>query len=127
MTITEKVAYLKGLINGLGIDETTKEGKILTALVDTIDDIALTLADNSEQLNAVDEDLDLLENYVYDDEWDSEECDCGCCDEAEYEIECPSCHETVFIDEEALNSDEPIKCPACGTVLEGLTFDGDDE
>ena len=45
MTLTEKVAYLKGLVDGLGVDETSKEGRIIKAIVDVLDDMALTVAD----------------------------------------------------------------------------------
>ena len=45
MTVTEKVSYLKGLAEGLGIDETQKEGKIIKAIIDVLDDVAFTVAD----------------------------------------------------------------------------------
>ena len=41
MEITEKVAYLKGLADGLGLDAESKEGKVLLAMIDVLDDIAL--------------------------------------------------------------------------------------
>ena len=66
MTITEKVAYLKGLMEGLDLDKTTKEGKILSAMADILEDIALTVADNCDQIDAIDEDLESLEEYVYE-------------------------------------------------------------
>ena len=96
MSITEKVAYLKGLMDGLEIDKATKEGKVLAAMADVLEDIALTVADNCDQIDAIDEDLENLEEFVYegdffdedDEEWDDDdycfgdcdECD-GCCDE----------------------------------------------
>jgi len=65
MKITEKVAYLKGLVEGLGLDETTKEGRIIKAIIDVIDDMSLTVSDMedglsemSEQIDAIDEDLE---------------------------------------------------------------------
>ena len=67
MTITEKVAYLKGLMEGLDLDKTTKEGKVIAAMADILDDLALTVADNCDQIDAIDEDLESLEEYVYDD------------------------------------------------------------
>ena len=137
MTITEKVAYLKGLMDGLDVDKTTKEGKILAAMADVLEDIALTVADNCDQIDAIDEDLDNLEEFVYegdffgDDEWDDDCCfgdcdDCDGCDdfdydEYEYEIECSNCHETIFIDESAFEEGKTFECPACGTVLEAYT------
>ena len=136
MTITEKVAYLKGLMDGLEIDKTTKEGKILAAMADILEDIALTVADNCDQIDAIDEDLDNLEEFVYegeffDDEDDDDFCDgicddCDGCDdfdydEYEYEIECSNCHEVIFIDESAFEEGKTFECPSCGTVLEAYT------
>ncbi len=140
MTITEKVAYLKGLMDGLDVDKSTKEGKILAAMADVLEDIALTVADNCDQIDAIDEDLENLEEFVYegdffdDDEWDDDDfCDgCDGCDdfdydEYEYEIECSNCHETIFIDESAFEEGKTFECPACGTVLEAYTELDDEE
>lgn len=140
MTITEKVAYLKGLMDGLDIDKSTKEGKILAAMADVLEDIALTVADNCDQIDAIDEDLENLEEFVYegdlfdewdDDEWDDDYCDGNCdgcdgCDDFdyddyEYEIECSNCHETIFIDESAFEEGMAFECPNCGVVLEPVT------
>ena len=146
MNITEKVAYLKGLMDGLEIDKATKEGKILCAMADILEDIALTVADNCDQIDAIDEDLENLEEFVYegdffedeDDEWDDDDyclgdcdgCD-GCdefdCDEYEYEIECSNCHETIFIDESAFEEGKTFECPNCGTILEAYTELDDEE
>ncbi|MBQ6898875.1 MAG: hypothetical protein IJN70_07825 [Clostridia bacterium] len=142
MTITEKVAYLKGLMDGLDIDKTTKEGKIFVALADVLEDIALTVADNCDQIDAIDEDLENLEEFVYegdffDDEDDDDFCigDCDGCDgcddfdvdEYEYEIECSNCHETIFIDESAFEEGKTFECPNCGTILEAYTELEDEE
>lgn len=148
MTVTEKVAYLKGLMDGLEIDKTTKEGKVLAAMADVLEDIALTVADNCDQIDAIDEDLENLEEFVYDgdflDDWDEDDddwCpgDCDSCegcddwdeDEYEYEIECSNCHETIFIDESAFEEGKTFECPNCGTILEAYTEleeeDGDEE
>ena len=45
MTISEKVAYLKGLAEGMELDTEKKEGKLLAAIIDVLDDIALEIAD----------------------------------------------------------------------------------
>ena len=142
MTITEKVAYLKGLMDGLDIDKSTKEGKIFAAMADVLEDIALTVADNCDQIDAIDEDLENLEEFVYegdlfDDEDDDDFCfgdcdDCDGCDdmdydEYEYEIECSNCHETIFIDESAFEEGKTFECPACGTILEAYTELDDEE
>ncbi len=127
MTVTEKAAYLKGLAEGLNLEEARPETKIIKAMLDVIDDLALTVADLedelalvSEQIDAVDEDLDELEGYVYDeledDEMDEE-------DEDYYEIECPSCHEVICVDGDILEEGS-INCPNCDELLE-FELDGE--
>ena len=80
MTITERAAYLKGLMEGLELDAEKKEVKVLNAIVEMLDDMALTVADLedgyselSDQLDAVDEDLYSLEEDFYeeDDDYDA--------------------------------------------------------
>lgn len=137
MTVTEKVAYLKGLVEGLELDESKSETKVIKAMMDVLDDLALTVTDLSddvdimaEQLDAVDEDLGDLEEYVYDDEDECDCCDyddCDCCDDDLYEVECPACHESVYVDESILE-DGSIECPNCGEKLEfEIEFDDEDE
>lgn len=137
MTLTEKVAYLKGLVEGIGVDETTNQGKIMKAVLDVLDDMAFTVSDLEdstselyEELEAVDEDLSSLEDEFYgedDDDCDcccddDDDCDC-CCDEDIYEVKCPNCDEEICIDSSVLDKGE-IECPNCG---ETLTFEFDDE
>ena len=76
MEITEKVAYLKGLAEGMDLDTDKKVGKLLAAIIDTLDDIALELEDIKDEqaeladgLDAVSDDLEDVENVVFD-EWD---------------------------------------------------------
>ena len=109
MDICEKVAYIKGLAEGLSLDENTKEGKILAAVIDVLSDITDEICEIEdgcdelmEQLDAVDEDLSNVEDIIYgDDDCDCCDDDCDCCDDDEelYEIECPACHDTVYLDE----------------------------
>ena len=125
MTLTEKVAYLKGLADGLALDESKPEIKVIKAMMDILDDLALTVADLedgmdliSEQLDAVDEDLDELEGFVYE---ELDDCDC-CCDDCDdedeyYDVECPSCGEVICVDRDILE-DGSINCPKCDELLE---------
>ncbi len=131
MTICEKVSYIKGLAEGLALDDSTKEGKVLNAIIDVLTDIAEEIdyieedyAELSEQVDAVDEDLASVEDFIYEDDDDDCDCDCGCCDDDDlYEVECPKCHDIIYLDEEML-AEEGITCPNCGTDLE-FDFDGD--
>ncbi|MEG0979535.1 MAG: hypothetical protein RR911_05050 [Oscillospiraceae bacterium] len=135
MTVVEKVAYLRGLADGLNLNADKSETKMFKAIMDVLDDIALTVSDLeddvavlSEQVDAVDEDLDSIESIVYEDFEDccddDFDCDCGCGDEY-YEVECPSCNETVCVDEGILEEGS-IECPNCGELLEfEIEFDED--
>ena len=128
MTVTEKVAYLKGLVEGLDFDADKKETKVINAVLDVLEDLALAVSDLddemavvTEQLDAVDEDLADLEEVFYE-ELDDCDCDCDCddccdCDEDMYEVECPNCGELIYFDEEII-LDGKADCPACGEVLE---------
>ena len=136
MTTIEKVAYLKGLFEGMEIDESTKEGKLLKAVVDVLGELAEDHADLedyvaelTEQVDAVDEDLSSLEDVVYeelDDECDGDCEGCDGCDDWDddlYDVTCPSCKESFEVDEETL-LDGGVDCPNCGEHLE---FDIEDE
>ncbi len=124
MTVTEKVAYLKGLAEGLALDEAKPETKIINAMLDVLDELALTVTDLedgmdliSEQLDAVDEDLDELESFVYE---ELDDCGCeDCCDDDEeyYDVECPSCGEVICVDRDILEEGS-ICCPKCNELLE---------
>ena len=140
MTVTEKVAYLKGLVEGLDFDDDKKETKVINAVLDVLEDLALAVSDLddemvvvTEQLDAVDEDLADLEEIFYE---ECDDCDCDCddcdcdCDEDMYEVECPNCGELIYFDEEII-CEGKADCPACGEVLEFETEEcdcyGDDE
>ena len=81
MTIAEKVAYLKGLAEGLNIDtEKSKEGKLITMMMDILQDVALELEDLQteqanlgEEIDAVSDDLSDVEELLYDDEEEDDE------------------------------------------------------
>ena len=116
MTVSEKVAYLKGLTQGLELDENDKIVKVLNAIVDTLDEVAeamgeleLDVVDISDQVDAVDEDLADLEDFIYEDNFDEDE------DDELYEIKCPECEKTMVVDIEAL--EEGFECE-CGAFLE---------
>ena len=136
MTVTEKVSYLKGLAEGLGIDENEKNGKVIKAIIDVLDDLAFTVADLEdgfdeliEQVDAIDEDLGSLEDDFYEDEdeddYDFDDDDEELDDEELYEVTCPSCGDTIQLNDEMLEEGS-IVCPGCGETLE-FDFDDDEE
>lgn len=129
MEITEKVAYLKGLAEGMELDTDKKEGKLLAAIIDVLDDMALEIEDLKDAqeelgdgLDAVSDDLEDVEDVVFGEDEDDE-------DEDEYEYDepdededcyattCPTCEETIYFDESVLEDGQVI-CPNCGEKLE---------
>ena len=133
MTTTEKVAYLKGLMEGMKLDTETNEGKLLTVIADILADMASDmedlsgdLADLAEDVDAISDDLSDVEDYLCDeDDEDDEDAED---DEEEplfFEVTCPACNKTITVDEDVLNLGS-IQCPNCGEMME-FEFDEDDE
>jgi hypothetical protein len=119
--ISERVAFIKGLAEGMKMDDSTNEGKLLNAIIDVLDDISLAIVDIeeiqdevSEQVDGIDEDLAELEKVVYDEE-----------DLDFEEIECPHCSEIIEVDLDMIDEDaETIECPHCHEKIE-LEWDCD--
>ena len=119
MTISEKVAYLKGLAEGLNIDtEKSKEGKLISVMIGILEEIGMSIEDLEEnaealgeEIDAISDDLSDVEKAVFDDE-DEDDDDCCCDDDDFFEIECPNCGETLMIDESVLE-EGVIQCPGC--------------
>ena len=119
MTISEKVAYLKGLAEGLNIDtEKSKEGKLISVMIGILEEISMSIEDLEENNEALGEEIDALsddladvEKAVYEDEEEEDDCCCGGDDDF-FETECPNCGETLVIDESILDAGV-IQCPSC--------------
>lgn len=138
MTPSEKVAYLKGLAEGLEISADDKNGKLLLAVIDALDSFAASIealevdsADMADELDSLGDDVSFIEELILDDEDDDDDesfcrgsC-CGCDDEADYEVTCPQCGEVVPVYEDDLSFGNII-CPGCGETLE-FDFDETDE
>ena len=146
MTISEKSAYLKGLMDGLNQNTETNEGKMIAAIVDLLGDVTRRLTDVeettiaiSDELDEIEEDLDAIEDFILDeddydddedwddeeddeDDWDDEDedyeegFDFGDPDTTIYEVEC-ACGSIINFDEETLEEGS-IVCPNCGETLE---------
>ena len=148
MTISEKSAYLKGLMDGMKLSTETDEGKMISAIVDLLGDLSKKVTDIedttiaiSDELDEIEEDLDAIEDFImdeededwdeedYEDEWDEDEeyeegFDFGDEDSTIYEVEC-ACGEVIAFDEDVLEQGSMI-CPNCGETLE-FSFDEEDE
>lgn len=127
MTISEKVAYLKGLADGLELEkETSKEGKLLAVVIEVLEEIGYSIEDMEEAnemlvegLGAVSEDLEDVEEILFSSDDDECDCDCDCAyngDEDFFEVACPNCGEDLAIDSDILE-DGQVQCPNCETVF----------
>ena len=148
MTINEKSAYLKGLMDGMKLATESDEGKMIAAIVDLLGDITKKVTDIeattiaiSDELDEIEEDLDAIEDYILEDEedeedddfdweddedeeYDEEGFDFGDEDTTIYEVEC-ACGNIINFDEETLEAGSII-CDNCGETLE-FTFDDVEE
>ena len=123
MTNLERVAYIRGLAEGLELDTDKKEVKVLDAMLTLLEDMALSISDLEEayedmadQLDAVDEDLCTLEDDFYEEDKCCEDCEDDD-DEFYYEVTCPNCQETICLSEDIIEEGQ-IDCPNCGECLE---------
>ena len=148
MTLSEKAAYLKGLMDGIKLDTEKDENRLLKAVVDLLQDMAVSiddLEDNaiavSDELDEIEENLDAIDEYLMDeddDDYDDDDCmdydddpdydlgddefDYG--EDAVYEVTCPKCGEVhQFSEKDLLEGSKP--CSKCGELLE-FEFDEDD-
>ena len=120
MTISEKVAYIQGLFDGLKLDtEKSGEARILSEVLDVLREVGLQLDGLDATLDQFDKELDALEDAVFDDE--DEDGGFDDLDEDFFEIPCPSCGEDLTVDDEALAAGV-VDCPACGGKF-ALSFD----
>ena len=136
MTLSEKSAYLKGLMEGLKLDTETSEGKLISEIIKMLQDVAENVSDLeevvdciSDELDCIEEDLDNIDEYLLDEEdeddedyedfeddedededEDDEDYDFG---ETLYEVKCPTCGEVITLDEEMLDEGSTV-CPNCG-------------
>ena len=130
MTISEKVAYLEGLAEGLNlVTEKSKEGKLISVMIGILEEVGLSIEDLEENAHALGEEIDALsddladvESVVYDEENEDEDFD-----DDWFEVECPNCEEPLVIDDKAL-ADGFIQCPNCQTKFSlDLSDDTDEE
>ena len=137
-SINDRVAYLKGLAEGMKLSDETNEGKLLSVIADILgdmaddmEDMASDLFDLGEDVDAISDDLSDVEDYLCDEDWD-DEADEDWDDEEDddgeplfFEVTCPACEKTITVDEDVLNLGS-IQCPNCGEMME-FEFDEDDE
>lgn len=134
MTVSEKATYIKGLMDGMKLDQETNEGKLFTAMADLLEELSLAVSDLEEEVAAMRDYIDELDTDLAEVEtelYGEGECDCcDCCDCDEdgiVELECPACGELICIEEEELEDCEQLECPACNKMLNVVCSDEEDE
>ena len=136
MTTAEKVAYLKGLCEGMELGD-SKEGKLFKVVIDILEDITADLGDVQDAvedladcMDELGEDVNALEDEYYEhlcDEMDCEEF-CGCTDDCDHcdcegdceDCECDDCCDYLGNDDEEDEEDDVfynVECPGCGFNL----------
>lgn len=127
MKLSEKAAYLKGLADGLGLADETKQDRILRGAIDLLSEMSAKLDDLDDEVGNICGELDEIEGDIYEDE-DAEEEDADAGDDAsagqQYELTCPKCGAVTVVDEDTLMSQE-IVCSKCGAPFD-IDF-GDEE
>lgn len=148
-SLSKKISYLRGYAAGLDISPKSDEGKLITKMLEVLDDMAAAIDELEyvqEETNDIIDELDesvfaIAEDLYGDDEYDDEyvgydddddfldEYDEEYDDDGEndyFEIQCPSCGEDVIVDFDMIDGDEPIICPNCHEEIE-LEIDFEDD
>ena len=136
----EKVAYLKGLAEGMRLDAQSDQGKLLLSMIEAMEAFATEHEETSAQLNEleqyveeIDSDVSDLEEVLFSEEEDEEledEDEDEEPDDGLIEYECPHCGTVVFFDEEAFDMEEKHLCPNCHRSVfedDDDTDDGDED
>ncbi|MCC8121565.1 MAG: zinc-ribbon domain-containing protein [Oscillospiraceae bacterium] len=121
MTISEKVAYVKGLFEGMGLDsEDSKQAKLFRSIIEVLEEVGLSIEDMEDELellnsgiDAVSDDLADVEELLFGEDEDLDE------DEEDddfFEVECPNCQHALVIDNDVLEAGS-IQCPNCQEVF----------
>lgn len=124
MDINEKVAYIRGLTDGLKLNDNDDTVKVLKAVIDLLEDLSDEVTelgelydDLSDQVEEIDQDLSIVEDDLYDEENDDEDFEDFDEDSEYYEVVCPSCGDEICVSEDIL-IEGSIDCPSCGKKLE---------
>ena len=100
----DKIAYLRGLLDGQGVDPATKEGKAQYAVCEALEDIMKYIQKLEDRVEELEEQCDILdeavadvEDMLMDEDDDDDAYDCEGCPE-DCETVCPNCGEELEFD-----------------------------
>lgn len=127
MDLNARAAYIRGLMTGMEFDPESKNGKIIAAMMDLLEEMAATVVEHDnaldqvyDELETLDQDLDDVVSDLYeleDDEDDEEEDEDAEEDDVLYEVTCPNCGAVVTVDEDTLLSQD-LTCPNCHAAFD---------
>ena len=131
MDLNAKAAYIRGLMTGMEFDPASKNGKVIAAMMDLLEEMAATVTEHDnaldqvyDELETLDQDLDDVVADLYgDDEEEDEDED----SEDLYEVTCPNCGAVSTVDEETLlDQESELVCPNCGAAFD-IELEGTEE
>lgn len=119
--LKERVAYLQGLVEGLDITDSTKEGKAIKVISDVLKEMACAIEELAEAhedledyIDSIDDDLSDVEDEVYGEDF--------------AEVTCPNCGAAIEVDILALEDPETeVICPECGEAFTSDDVDWDED
>ena len=111
MTLARRAAHLQGLFEGMQLDETKKETKIIGEILDI-------LAETTEELQRLSNENAALKQAIsnIDPLLDNDE-DVDIDDGADYQVICPTCGEIMYLDYATIELGS-VDCTNCGELLE---------
>ena len=114
MDLNAKAAYIRGLMTGMEFDPESKNGKIIAAMMDLLEEMAATVVEHDDALDQVYDELETLDQDLDDVVSDL------------YEVTCPNCGAVVTVDEDTLLSQD-LTCPNCHAAFDIEIKDEEDE
>ena len=127
MKLTEKIAYMKGLLDDMELDTTTKEGKAISQMADVMEEMAIYIDDLQSQVDEltelcdiIDEDLGNVESDLYCDEDDEDDDDFDDDEDEDYPLGSVLDPDDYELLDDEDDEDEPqyeVKCPSCGDSI----------
>lgn len=108
-SLNEKVAYLKGLVDGMELDTSVKQNRLIMEIIDILEDMAYSIEDIQDITD------ELYEDYKID-----------CSEDCQYQ--CPNCGELIDIEEKLIENGEQLICPECNEPIKvAIDYDEDPE
>lgn len=136
MDLNAKAAYIRGLMTGMEFDPASKNGKVIAAMMDLLEEMAAQVVEHDnaldqvyDELETLDQDVDDIVSDLYTDGEDDEDEDSDSDgDDALYEVTCPNCGEVSTVDEETLlDQSQELVCPNCGASFDIELEDSEDD